>query len=55
MYNVTLSRLRLNNVYRGKIIMYSECVAVAKIIHHAKRVNGIILLFLACLALHFPA
>jgi len=35
--------------------MYSECVAVALIIHHAKRVNGNILLFVACLALNFSA
>jgi hypothetical protein len=35
--------------------MYSECVAIAKIIHLAKRVNGIILLFVAYLALHFSA
>jgi hypothetical protein len=44
-----------NQYYRGKAISitYSESVCISFIIQHAKRMRSIVLLFVACLAVHF--
>jgi hypothetical protein len=54
-YNVTLRRVRVNYFYRGKVISitYSECVSVALVIRHAKRMRRIILSSVACLDLPY--
>jgi hypothetical protein len=52
--NLTLNRVRVTIFYCGKaiiIITYSECVSVALVIHHTKRMIRIILSSVACLAL----
>jgi hypothetical protein len=40
-----------NRCYRGNAITYSECVSVALVIQHAKRMRRIILSSVACLTL----
>jgi hypothetical protein len=54
-YNVTLKRVRVTIVVveMQKSIPSSECVSVALVIQHAKRMRRIILSSVACLALPY--
>jgi hypothetical protein len=53
-YNVTEARSR-NHCCRGKVISitYSECVSVALVIQHAKRMRRVILSSVVCPALPY--
>jgi hypothetical protein len=55
-YKRNIEALSLNHCCRGKAISitYSECVSVALVIQHAKRMSRIILSYVTCLSLpHF--
>jgi hypothetical protein len=53
--NVNLEARSRNHSYRGEAISitYSECVSVALVIQHAKRMRRIILPSVACLAVPY--
>jgi hypothetical protein len=53
--NITLRRVRVTTVAMEKAISitYSECVSVALVIQHAKRMRRIILPCVACLAVPY--
>jgi hypothetical protein len=54
-YNVILMRVRVTfaAVEKGICITYSECVSVALVIKHAKRMRRIILSSVACLTVQY--
>jgi len=55
MHNVTLRRVRIPTVVVKKVvnIKYYECVSVALLIQHAKRMRSIMLSFVPCLGLPY--